>query len=121
VTLLIRLRSDTAILPSTTKTLLTGLPYVPLERTTGAILYAATEPDAATTGGCLYTLADGTSALMRFPPTATVTGVHAELATRLDAVFGLWALQKQLPRLLAGAGFIVVTLVGLLVAYMRAA
>jgi hypothetical protein len=80
------------------KTLLVELPSVPLDRVAGAIVYAATEPDAARTGGCLYMLADGTSALLRFPPTATTAGVHAELAARLDAVFGVLAFKRSWAR-----------------------
>jgi hypothetical protein len=101
---------DTALLPSDIKTILSGLEYVPMDRAAGAILYAITEPDAETMGGCVYAIPDGATPLMRFPRDIAVNGVCEELNARLDVVFGLASFHRWGPRLMKRAG--AVTLLG---------
>jgi hypothetical protein len=105
------MRIDTGLLPDNIKIILSGLKYVPIERATRSILYAATEPDANTTGGCIYAIPDGTASVMRFPQDVHVEGVFAELNARLDLVFGLTAVYRWAPRLVKRIG--AVTLLGI--------
>jgi NAD(P)-dependent dehydrogenase (short-subunit alcohol dehydrogenase family) len=88
----------TGILAPSTRALLSGLPLAPVDRVAGAIVYAATEPDVPETGGCVYALIDGKSAVTRFPKTSTVPGIYGELEARIDALFGLEAIVRQAPR-----------------------
>lgn len=74
--------ADTAILPTTTKFLLAGVPLASVDRIVGAITLACTDPDMSTNGS-MYSVPDhGT--VFRIPRHELSYGVYKALTARAN-------------------------------------
>ncbi|THU85954.1 NAD(P)-binding protein [Dendrothele bispora CBS 962.96] len=71
--------------PLSAKLLLAGVPVTPVSRVAGAIVYAATHPDAATSG-CAYMLPDN-GPVFKLPRDEFKLGVYKVIDERSNALF----------------------------------
>lgn len=74
--------SDTAMVPSEVKLMLSGIPLTPVERIAGAVFYSATESDPETNGSTWLIQSD--EQVCRLEPEILTTGVYA-LVNKLSA------------------------------------
>lgn len=77
--------TDTNILPLPVKLFLAGIPMVPIERIAGAIFYAATNPDWATSGASYLLPDDGP--VFFVPKEDFKFGVYKMIDERTNALF----------------------------------
>ncbi|KAJ8077952.1 hypothetical protein PM082_000153 [Marasmius tenuissimus] len=88
--------ADTGIIPLPAKIFLTGIPLVPVPRIAGAITYAATNPNPATSG-CAYLLTDN-GPVFKVPKEEFKLGVYGMIDTRKNALLkaagGILAFRK---------------------------
>ncbi|KAK1225647.1 hypothetical protein PQX77_011404 [Marasmius sp. AFHP31] len=88
--------ADTGIIPLPAKIFLTGIPLVPVPRIAGAITYAATNPNPATSG-CAYLLTDN-GPVFKVPKEEFKLGVYAMIDSRKNALLkaagGILAFRK---------------------------
>lgn len=78
------LLTDTGILPTPLKVFLAGCPLTPVPRIAGAIIYAASHPDPATSG-CAYVLPDD-GPVFKVPREEFKAGVYQLLEGKLQYV-----------------------------------
>ncbi|KAF8972996.1 hypothetical protein BDZ97DRAFT_1912597 [Flammula alnicola] len=78
--------ADTAIVPTPVKLFLAGIPLTPVPRVAGAIFYAATDPDMATSGSAYLLLDDGP--VFMVPKEEFKEGVYKMIDDRSNAIRG---------------------------------
>ncbi|KAF8825377.1 hypothetical protein HHX47_DHR7000220 [Lentinula edodes] len=78
---------DTGILPTPLKVFLAGCPLTPVPRIAGAIIYAASHPDPATSG-CAYVLPDD-GPVFKVPREEFKAGVYQLLEGKLQSITGI--------------------------------
>ncbi|KAH7871610.1 uncharacterized protein C8R40DRAFT_1121274 [Lentinula edodes] len=79
--------ADTGILPTPLKVFLAGCPLTPVPRIAGAIIYAASHPDPATSG-CAYVLPDD-GPVFKVPREEFKAGVYQLLEGKLQSITGI--------------------------------
>ncbi|KAK7040080.1 hypothetical protein VNI00_009885 [Paramarasmius palmivorus] len=104
--------ADTGIVPLPAKLFMLGIPYTPVPRISGAIVYAATNPDPATSG-CAYMLLDD-GPVFKIPKEEFKLGIYKLVDERSNALMRATGVLVLLRR---KAGKILRTLFSLLAVY----